>query len=360
MRRFLPLVLGLVAALAVGGYALYEMTPWPRALIVRAAFDRAAIGAMRLLERHAPANVSSLLDVRYDVDDNDASLDVYFPASAQPAGAALPTVVWIHGGAWISGHKDYVGNYLKILAAQGYTAISVNYSLAPGATYPKPVRQVFKALAFLMRDPLRFHVDPTRLVLAGDSAGAQIAAQVAAIATSPVYAMQVGVAPTVFAAQIKGALLFCGAYDANSVNLDGAFGDFLRTVLWSYSGKRNFRDDPTFATFSVARYVTPAFPPTFITAGNADPLETQSKEMARSLKSKGVSVDELFFPADEKPQLPHEYQFDLDEEAGRRARDRALAFLARVTNRAESQGRGAPRSGSTSAAATVNTNTSNQ
>jgi acetyl esterase/lipase len=360
VRKFLPLILGLVAILAVGGYALYAITPWPRALMVRAAFDREAVGAMRLLERHAPSNVSSLLDVRYDVDDNDASLDVYYPASAQPAGAALPAIVWIHGGAWISGHKDYVGNYLKILAAQGYTAISVNYSLAPGATYPKPVRQVFEALAFLMRDPRRFHVDPARLVLAGDSAGAQIAAQVAAIATSPVYALQVGVAPTVLPAQIKGALLFCGAYDARSVNLDGAFGDFLRLVLWSYSGTRNFRDDPRFATFSVAHYVTPAFPPTFITAGNADPLEAQSKEMARTLKAKGVSVDELFFSAGEKPPLPHEYQFDLDGDAGRRARERALAFLARVAHPAENQGLGAPRSGSTSAAATVNTNTNNQ
>ena len=360
MRKVLAWCLAALAVLAVGGYALYEMTPWPRALIVRAAFDREAVGAMRLLEKHAPANVSALLDVRYDVDDNDASLDVYFPASAQPAGAALPTIVWLHGGAWISGHKDYVGSYLKILAAQGYTAISVNYSLAPGATYPKPVRQAFEALAFLMRDPQRFHVDPTRLVLAGDSAGAQIAAQVAAIAASPVYAMQVGVAPTVFAAQIKGALLFCGAYDADSVKLDGAFGDFLRTVLWAYSGKRDFRDDPAFATFSVAHYVTATFPPTFVTAGNADPLEPQSKELARTLKSKGVSVDELFFAADEKPPLPHEYQFNLDWGAGVKARDRALAFLRRVTAPSADQGFSAPMSGSTSAATTVNMNTNNQ
>jgi acetyl esterase/lipase len=60
-----------------------------------------------------------------------------------------------------------------------------------------------------------------------------------------------------------------------------------------------------------------AFPPMFISAGNADPLVPQSRAMAAGAAQAGVSVDSLFFPPDYVPPLPHEYQFNLDTEAGR-------------------------------------------
>ena len=46
-----------------------------------------------------------------------------------------------------------------------------------------------------------------------------------------------------------------------------------------------------------------------------------------ALTKLGVRVDALFFPADYEPALPHEYQFNLDTEAGRLALDRSVAFL---------------------------------
>jgi acetyl esterase len=80
----------------------------------------------------------------------------------------------------------------------------------------------------------------------------------------------------------------------------------------------------------VANYVTGAFPPAFVSAGNADPLLSQSLEMAKVLKAAGVRVDTLFFPDDHEPPLPHEYQFNLDTEAGQLALERSLAFLRNV------------------------------
>jgi hypothetical protein len=70
----------------------------------------------------------------------------------------------------------------------------------------------------------------------------------------------------------------------------------------------------------------------FISAGNADPLGLHSKALAEVAKAKGVDVDGLFFPDDYSPPLQHEYQFDLDEKAGRLALDRTETFLKRVMN----------------------------
>ena len=77
----------------------------------------------------------------------------------------------------------------------------------------------------------------------------------------------------------------------------------------------------------MVRHVTPAFPPAFISAGNADPLEPHSHAMAAALQKQGVRVDALFFPKDHALPLPHEYQFNLDSEAGRKAMERSVAFL---------------------------------
>ena len=322
-------VLGAIALVGVLGYAASQANPWPSALLIRYAFDWDARNTAQALAKHVPADVVARLDVRYDSGDPDAYLDVYYPAAIENTGRALPTIVWVHGGAWISGDKSHIGNYLKILAGRGYTNVSVGYSLAPGATYPTPVKQVNAALAYLNRNAERLHVDASRLVLAGDSAGAQIAAQVANIVSAPSYAEAVGVAPGIGRDQIKGVILHGGAFDVGLAGLDGVVWWLLRSVLWSYSGTRDFLDDRAFARGSVTRFVTSAFPPGFISAGNSDPLLPQSKAMVAALAAQGVPVDTLFFPDDREPALPHEYQFNLDTEAGVQALSRSLAFLRR-------------------------------
>ena len=77
----------------------------------------------------------------------------------------------------------------------------------------------------------------------------------------------------------------------------------------------------------MVRNVTADFPPMFISVGNDDPLAPHSRLLVETAAKLGVSVDGLFFPDDYKPPLPHEYQFNLDTEAGREALQRTLAFL---------------------------------
>jgi hypothetical protein len=62
--------------------------------------------------------------------------------------------------------------------------------------------------------------------------------------------------------------------------------------------------------------------------GNADPLLFHSKILVEAARRLGVTVDALFFPDDYTPPLQHEYEFDLDAEAGKIALQRSLKFVA--------------------------------
>ena len=136
----------------------------------------------------------------------------------------------------------------------------------------------------------------------------------------------VSIAPSVDAVRDFVARAFvAGLFAMMSVNL---LGDFMRTALWSYFGRKDFRAHPLFATASVIDYLTPDFPPAFVSVGNGDPLAPQSRALAEALAARGVRVDTLFFSDDYAPPLPHEYQFKLDTEAGRLALERSLKFLA--------------------------------
>lgn len=305
----------------------WSVSPWPSALLYRHLMDRGGVALNAGLARHVPPGVTAETDIPYATVDPDARLDVYRPAAA--GGAPLPAIVWTHGGAFISGDKSQVANYLRILAHEGYVTVGVGYTLAPRAGYPGPVRQLAAALAYLRTNARRHGIDPARIVLAGDSAGAQIAAQMTAIIASGDYAARVGIAAPIPRESLRAAILHCGFHDPHDIRAGGSFGGFLDTVVWSYLGVRDLASDPRTADFSIVRNVSREFPPLFVSAGNADPLLPHSRTLVERARAQGVTVDALFFPGDHAPPLSHEYQFDLDGAAGREALARTRAFLAR-------------------------------
>lgn len=308
--------------------AALTVSPWPSALLIRRVFDRGSARASAALARHVPDGVTARLGVVRDAADPDGLVDVF-----RPSGAAgpLPTIVWVHGGGWVSGRRGDVAGYARVLAARGFTVVTVDYSIAPEARYPTPVRQVADALGFLVADAADLGVDPDRIVLAGSSAGAQIAAQVAAMVSDPGYAAAVGIAVPLDRSALCAVVLHCGGYDLDRAHRAGWRGWFLRTVLWSYTGTRAFADDPGTALASVLHHVTADFPPAFLSSGNADPLLPHSEDLAARLVGLGVEVEALFFPADRAPALGHEYQFGLDDPGGVAALDRSVEFVRRHT-----------------------------
>jgi len=322
-------IVGSFVVLSAIGYLAFRLSPWPSVLLIRRTFEKDTINRNRALEAHLPRSITELYNQRYG-NGNDALLDVFFPSGTSDVQTGLPTIIWVHGGAFVYGDKSDVANYLKIVSERGFTTVGINYSLAPGARYPTPVKQLNEALGFLVRNADRFRIDTSKLFFAGDSAGSQIVAQLAEIVSDPTYAATVGIRPTIDRARVKGVVLFCGIYDASKLNFDGPFGSFLKTVIWSYFGTRDFVGLPQLSQFSIARHLNPRFPPAFVSAGNNDPLANQSLLMADALREQGTAVETVFFPRDYQPPLPHEYQFDLETTAGREALEKMTAFISRL------------------------------
>src|SRR6476469_1767395 len=153
----------LSAATAAGAVAVgARATPWPSALVIRAVFDRGAARSSAALARHVPGDLVEIVDEAYDIASPDGRLDVFRPRRDGP----LPTVVWVHGGAFVSGSKSDVSNYLRVLAGRGLTTIGVDYSIAPGSRYPTPVKQVAAALAHVVDHADRLGVEPERVIVA--------------------------------------------------------------------------------------------------------------------------------------------------------------------------------------------------
>jgi acetyl esterase len=245
MRRkvLLSILAVVVVVVGVGAYAWF-LTPGPKALVIRAVSEDGGGKVNSRLAAFVKPGVSVISDVAYRPGDSDAKLNVYFP---QTATGTLPTIVWTHGGGWVSGSQSQDSNYYRILAHEGFVVISVNYSLAPEKQYPVPVQQLNAALGFIRANAGRYHVNPNALFLAGDSAGAQITAQEATLLTSASYASLMGITPSVPASSIAGTLLNCGPYNLDIARQPGAYAEFIKIVLWSYTGTKNFLNDKKFS-----------------------------------------------------------------------------------------------------------------
>ena len=314
----------------------FRVSPWPGALVIRVVFNQGGGDTLKAMQEKLPnyPNVAMLKDQAYRQHDTDARLDVYIPKSAR-ADQPLPIVVWTHGGAWLSGDKKDAGPYFNRLADQGFVVVSVNYSLAPEKTYPTAVHQLNDAHAYIQAHAAEYKGDPRKIVLAGDSAGAQLSSQLAALATNPAYAKEVGIQPALKPEQLAGVMLFCGIYrmeglatpDPTLPKLVG-WGD--NVAVWAYSGSSDM-SNPLIRQMSAYYHVSQDFPDTFITGGNGDPLtEAQSKPFAEKLSSLNVAVTPLFYPKDHTPSLPHEYQFTFNND-GEKAFEQTVRFLQATT-----------------------------
>jgi acetyl esterase/lipase len=323
-------VITIIIALATLIGIVTSLTPWPSALLIRAVFEQGGAATAEEMARHVPdAAFDEQLDQAPD-DGTGAGFDVIRTAESE---GPQPTVIWVHGGAWISGEKDNVDNYLRILAAEGYTTVSLEYTVAPEAVYPTAIRQLSETIAYLLDNAGRYGVDTTRIVLAGDSAGAQLASQLAAMATNPDYELLVGIDSALTADQLAGVILNCGVYELDGMaKLTGIGAWGFRIALWAYTGTKDWSQEAPGALMSSLEFATADFPATYISGGNGDALTwVQSVPMANRLDELGVDVTRVFYPADHEPALPHEYQFHLDGEDAQDALQKTLDWLSVVT-----------------------------
>jgi acetyl esterase/lipase len=325
LRRLFAALLAVVVG-ALGALALYYTSLQPGAALVAAVFKQQVLVkpppgfdliARTVTERRVAVTVP---------DAPMAYLDIYTPDGG--GETPRPVILWVHGGGFISGSAATVADYAILLAHAGYTVASLDYSLAPGSRYPVPVRQGNAALRYLREYASRFGGDPSRIVLGGDSAGAQIASQLAAVQTDPALDRAMGLTAAVSPSTLRAVVLFCGIYDMDTVSGTGFPG--LRTYLWAYTGARDWTSYPGIDQLSTVRNITARYPPTFLSDGDADYFRFQATELASVLKNHGVRLTTLLWTGT-GDHLGHEYQFKFNTPEARVAFQQTLAFLTANT-----------------------------
>lgn len=278
--------------------------------------------------------VEVLRDLEYPSASPANTFDLYLPRSAE--AGALPLVVWVHGGSFVSGDKAGTENLCTMLCAEGYAVLSANYAVAPEHPYPTAVRQVRELCGFLPALAAQHpQMDVQRLFLGGDSAGAQIVAQFLAAETCPALAASMAQAanmaqtPVLPRESIRGAILTCGPYDLPAIkNAGGVVMRYLLS-LWgrAYFGMGGWAASKQARQTVVANWVSPDFPPSYITDGNHMSFEAQARRLAQALRAKGVPVEERYFDRDTYGEVPHEYLFLLQREDARQAYQDIVSFL---------------------------------
>ncbi len=123
----------------------------------------------------ARANGRAELDLSYGVGSSE-KLDV-FPADAK---GAAPVLVFLHGGYWRALDKADHSFIAPAFTRQGVCVVVPNYTLCPAITIPGIVLQMVQALAWTWRHVARFGGDPSRITVAGHSAGGHLAAMMLA------------------------------------------------------------------------------------------------------------------------------------------------------------------------------------
>jgi acetyl esterase/lipase len=157
-----------------------------------------------------PGPVREALDLRYAKGGNSRHvLDVFAPRGAKRA----PVVLFVHGGTWMFGDKNFFGLYRGVgryLARHGAVAVSVNYRLSPAVKHPAHVRDVARAFAWARAHVAEYGGDPDHIILCGHSAGGHL---VALLATDETYLKDPALKLTSRDRQaVRGVIGVCGVY----------------------------------------------------------------------------------------------------------------------------------------------------
>lgn len=158
-----------------------------------------------------PTTAREVLDVRYAPGAGGRhKLDLFVP---QPETGKRPVVLFVHGGTWMIGDKNFFGIYRGVgrhLAKNGVVCVSINYRLSPLVKHPEHVKDVARAYAWVRQNIHRYGGDPDCIFLAGHSAGAHL---ISLLALDDGYLKNPGLGHDAKSVQsLKGVIAMSGVY----------------------------------------------------------------------------------------------------------------------------------------------------
>ena len=298
------------------------------------------LGDMHIFTMKKPDDIERRTNIPYGKHGKWNELDVYFPKGTE---TPLPAIVSVHGGGYVYGTKNLYQYYCMNLAQRGFTVVNFNYRLAPGAAFPSPVIETNEVMKWICLNAADYYIDLNNIFFVGDSAGAQIASQYAAIVTNNEYAGMFGIVVPEF--KLRAVALNCGMYEKFH-ELDTA----LPGLLCDYFGKDPLQHGEK---TNVLKYINSSFPPAFIMSSANDFLLPCAKPMFEHLQKKGVPcVCEIYGikeerktahaslrPANEKkfttdagePRLAHVFHLDIRKDSARKCNDAQCEFFKKYT-----------------------------
>jgi len=234
-------------------------------------------------------------DIRYwngpDADPVKHRLDLF-----RATGTGWPVLIFIHGGGWTSGDKglrvggaDIYGNIGRFYAGRGIGVAVISYRLQPSVTWPDQIVDVARAVSWVHANVAAYGGDPTAIVLAGHSAGGQLATRVA-LDPEPLAALGVD------RRAIRGI-----------VSVSGAGLDLTDAESWrlgqprAYYEQRFRNGDATDAWMRLAspvRFVGRDAPPALVIFAEGDPpeLRRQSRVLDQAYRSAGAGSRVVVVP----------------------------------------------------------------
>jgi acetyl esterase len=204
----------------------------------------------------------------------------------RPAGPGpLPAVVYMHGGGWMQGSPETHDEIAATMAQlSGHLVVSVDYALAPELPFPAAIEDCVAVTRWMAAEAASLNLDADRISVAGDSAGANLAAALTLYfrGTTPRFRSQVLFYPPVDF-----------AYDRPSVaeNANGPIitAQSLAPVGRMYVPKAEDRLNPLAAPFLAQSHA--GLPPAFVAVAEHDPLRDEGRDYAARLRAAGVETE---------------------------------------------------------------------
>jgi acetyl esterase len=202
-----------------------------------------------------------------------------------------PALVFLHGGGWMAGSLRTHRKLAMQFAEQGYLTISVDYRLAPEHPFPAGFDDCVFAAKWTSENARRWNGDSSRMAIAGDSAGGNLAAATLAVLSDDTRAPRFRAGVLIY-----GVFDFAAAIERspNRVAIEG----MARTYLGGqYPAALK---DPR---VSPLKSIKPgALPPCFVICGTADALLPESRSIVAALKEVGIPCE-----SHEIEDMPHAF-----------------------------------------------------
>jgi acetyl esterase/lipase len=202
-----------------------------------------------------------------------------------------PTLAYFHGGGMVAGSLDTHEGIARALAhAAGCQVIAIGYRLAPEHRFPAAIDDAIGAVRYLAGHPAEFDLDPARLGVCGDSAGATlatVACQALALAGGPPLALQLLIAPITDYGVLSASRRSFG----NGYLLDTAV---IEHDLEHYLPPGVAASDPRVSPLRALELR--GLPPTVIHTAEFDPVRDEGKAYAERLIEAGIPVSHTCHP----------------------------------------------------------------